>query len=224
VLNNPLVYIDSKGESWRRNMNGGWDWQKFCGAGDRDCVDQLAEEDSSGDVQVYGPGDASDRRTFRPNKSGYVDVSQIAKTDGAYFLFQPNVETFASPQTAVDLYNGAYDYHLAYPNDSKLSLNDIGNDDGSPLPPHSTHNLGRSIDMSYVDESGNPIHKGNLSVLLADDERMRTLVNIFKENGFNQNYSDNDVGLGTQWAPGHQNHIHIGKDLHTARCEIGPCK
>jgi hypothetical protein len=89
--------------------------------------------------------------------------------------------------------------------------------------PHKTHNLGRSVDMAYMGQDGKPIHAGNLSVWLADDGRMMDLVNIFKQNDFNQNYSDNNEGLGVSYAPGHMNHIHFGKDLHTAQCEIGPC-
>ena len=53
---------------------------------------------------------------------------------------------------------------------------------------------------------------------------MRRMVEIFKENEFNQNYSDLDQAYGTDWAGGHDTHIHFGKDKHTGQCEIGPCK
>jgi RHS repeat-associated protein len=222
VLNNPLRFIDPTGELWQQNMNGGWDWQTVCSIG-QTCVTQIAEQEGN-KVVTYGPSGPNDKQSFAENQKGYVNVGDIAKTDGAYFQFQSGVTaTYASPQTAVDLYNGAFDCHLDYPNDAKLSLNDIGVADGSVFSPHATHNLGRSFDMSYIGQDGQPIHKGNLGVWLADDKRMLDLVRIFKQNGFNQNYSDNDNGLGVSYAPGHMNHIHFGKTAHTAQCEIGPC-
>ena len=154
-----------------------------------------------------------------------VDLDELSGASGAYFQFQSGITaTYGSAQTAVDLYNAAYDYHDLHPDDSKLSLNDAGIENGNDFDPHQTHNLGRSIDISYLDENGNPLHVGNLGVWRADDRRMQDLVRIFQENGFNQNYSDNNVNLGTLWAPGHMNHIHFGKTLGLARCEIGPCR
>ncbi len=80
------------------------------------------------------------------------------------------------------------------------------------------------IDAPEIMGMVKPIHKGDLSVGLADDARMADLISIFKENGFNEIYSDNNVNYHVEWAPGHMNHIHFGKTLHLAQCEIGPCK
>jgi len=221
-LNNPLTITDPSGEIWELSMSGTWDWMKTCNIG-QTCVDQIAQQEGN-NVVTYGPSGPNDKQSFAANKQGYVNVADIATTDGAYFQFQSDVAAvYASPQTAVDLYNGAFDYHQDYPGDAKLSLNDIGKSDGSMFPPHKTHNLGRAVDMAYMGPDGQPIHKGNLSVWLADDERMLDLVRIFTENGFNQNYSDNSAGYGVNYAPGDMNNIHFGKDPHTARCEIGPC-
>jgi hypothetical protein len=44
---------------------------------------------------------------------------------------------------------GFEDYQLAYPNDSKLIVTDIGKSDGSNFSPHKTHNLGRSVDFRF---------------------------------------------------------------------------
>jgi hypothetical protein len=74
--------------------------------------------------------------------------------------------------------------------------------------------------MRYMDPNGNTTN----NVLNADDNRSRDMVGTFKANGFNQNYSDNNQSYGTGWAPGHANHIHFGKDAHTAKCEISSCK
>jgi len=71
--------------------------------------------------------------------------------------------------------------------------------------------------MRYMDNDGNPVN----NVLNADDARMVDLVSDFKLNGFDQNYSDNDQAYGTQWAPGHSNHIHFGKTKATAQAERG---
>jgi hypothetical protein len=102
--------------------------------------------------------------------------------------------------------------HDQPPEDGKLSLNDIDSSTGGPIPPHATHDLGRTVDMRYVDPNGNTTN----NVLNADDNRCRDMVGTFKANGFNQNYSDNKQSYGTGWAPGHANHIHFGKDAHTA--------
>ncbi|MGB8659393.1 MAG: RHS repeat-associated core domain-containing protein, partial [Candidatus Acidiferrum sp.] len=223
TLNNPLNYIDPDGELWQQSLTGTWDWMDKCNAG-ATCVTQIAQQEGN-NVVAYGPSSAKDKKTFAANKQGYINVADIEATDGAYFQFQPGVTaTYASPQTAVDLYNGAFDYHQEYPDDSKLSLNDIGKPDGAAFDPHLTHNLGRALDMSYMGEDGKPIHRGKLGVWLADDDRMKALVRIFTENGFNQSYSDNDTGLGVNWAHDHMNHIHFGKNLHTGQCEIGPCQ
>ncbi|MGB2593163.1 MAG: RHS repeat-associated core domain-containing protein, partial [Candidatus Acidiferrum sp.] len=223
ALNDPLRYTDPDGEVWQQSLSGTWDWMDKCNAG-ATCVTQIAQQENN-DVVVYGPSSAKDKKSFAANKQGYVNVADIAATDGAYFQFQSGVTaTYASPQTAVDLYNGAFDYHVEYPDDGKLSLNDMGISTGAGFKPHTTHNLGRAVDMSYMGQDGKPIHRGDLGVWLADDDRMNALVRIFTENGFNQNYSDNDTGLGVNWAPGHMNHIHFGKNLHTGKCEIGPCQ
>jgi RHS repeat-associated protein len=221
VLNNPLSNIDPTGEIWvsSNDANNPYKWQDSCNKG-QTCYNQIAAQVGES-VMVYGPKDASDHQTFGTNDNGYIDASKIAGTDGAFFEFQSGVtNTFASPQTAVDLYNAAGEYHDAHPNDSKLSLNDIGSSTGGAIPPHSTHDLGRSVDMRYMDPNG----KTTNNVLNADDNRAKDMVGTFKANGFNQNYSDNNQSYGTGWAPGHANHIHFGKDAHTAKCEISSCK
>ena len=74
--------------------------------------------------------------------------------------------------------------------------------------------------MRYVDNDGRTTN----NVLNADDSRARDMVGVFKANGFNQNYSDNNQSYGTDWAPGHADHIHFGKTRDTAKCEISSCK
>jgi len=66
-----------------------------------------------------------------------------------------------------------------------------------------------------MDGDGNPVN----NVMKADDDRMLDLISDFKQNGFNQIYSDNDQDYGVQWAPGHGNHIHMGKNSATAQAE-----
>jgi RHS repeat-associated protein len=222
TVNNPLRYIDPDGECWVASPsgNGQFDWMDRPNEG-QTCYTELATQNGD-NVDVYGPTNASDKQTFSPNSYGYINAAQIAATDGAYFTFKSGANTYASPQTAVDLYNGAFDYHTDYPTDDKLVITDIGNATGTAVPGHQTHNLGRSVDLRYMDQNGHPI-QGESAVLKADDVRMRDMVKIFQENGFNQNYSDDNISLGTQWAPNHLSHIHFGKTLGLAQCEIGPC-
>jgi len=221
VLNNPLGMVDPTGELWvtSGDANNPYKWQDSCNNG-QTCYNQIATQVGES-VMTYGPKDANDHQTFATNDNGYIDVSKIAGTDGAFFEFQSGVtNTFASPQTAVDLYNAAGEYHDEHPNDEKLSLNDIGSSTGAHIAPHQTHDLGRAVDMRYMDNDGKTTNK----ILDADDNRSLDLVRIFSANGFNQMYSDNDKAYGTQWAPGHANHIHMGKDAHTGQCEISSCK
>jgi RHS repeat-associated protein len=225
VLNNPLRYIDPNGELWVSSGNSAdpYSWVDTCGQ-KQTCYEQIATQVGE-NVIIYGPNDANDKQTISPNDYGYIDLDAVAGASGAYFKFQSGVTAiWGSPQTAVDLYNAASDYHKRRPNDGKLSLNDTGEYNGELFPPHATHDLGRSIDMRYIDENGKEIAAGDLSVEKADDNRMRDLVNAFEDNGFNQNYSDNNVNLGTEWATKHKNHIHMGKTKERGQCEIGATK
>ncbi len=223
VLDNPLAFVDPDGEVWQQSITGSWDWMDKCNAG-ATCRTEFAQQEGE-NVVVYGPSSKDDKKTFYPdpNGNGYVDISAIAATDGAYFTLKSGASSYLSPQSAVDLYNGAYDYHVDYPKDDKLVLTDAGNSTGTNFGPHQAHNLGRAVDLRYMDENGHAL-TGENSALLADDDRMRDMVRIFEENGFNENYSDNDQNLGIQWAPNHSSHIHFGKTLGLAQCEIGPCK
>jgi hypothetical protein len=186
-----------------------------CGFAD-DCIKTAAVANNNS-VTVYGTLGADDVTNYAANSNGYVDVSQMTSNSGANFSFQPGVSsTFATPQTAAGLFDAAAAYGQEHPSDSRLSLNDIGSSTGGPIPPHQTHDHGRSVDMRYMDNNGRTVN----NVLNADDSRMADLISIFKQAGFNQNYSDNNVSYGVQWAPGHANHIHFGKTAATSREEI----
>jgi hypothetical protein len=185
-----------------------------------DCIKTVAVANQNS-VTVYGINGPNDITTYQANNNGYVDISDMANASGANFEFQQGVDaTFATPQTAEGLYNAAAAYGQTYPDDAKLSLNDAGSEDGGPIPPHQTHDLGRSVDMRYIDSDGNDVSgHGEGNVLRADDPRMIDLVNYLKAGGFNQIYSDNDRTYGTQWAPGHGSHLHAGKNKETAQRE-----
>ena len=120
------------------------------------------------------------RQSLQPNQNGYIDLDELSGASGAYFQFQSGITAvYGSAQTGVDLYNAAFDYHDLHPGDAKLSLNDAGIESGNNFDSHQTHNLGRSIDMSYIDANGNPLHVKDLGVWRADDSRMQDLVRIF---------------------------------------------
>jgi len=54
-------------------------------------------------------------------------------------------------------------------------------------------------------------HPPNTAAGRADVDRTRSLVDAAKAHGFNQNYSARPKEFGTRYAPGHQNHLHLGK-------------
>ena len=223
ALNNPLKFIDPTGEEWNvAGQNGGTptlEWTDTCGVADQ-CIQTAAVANQNG-VTVYGTLGADDVNNYGVNSKGYVDLSDMAGSSGPNFGFQNGVDaTYATPQTGAGLYNAAAAYGQEHPGDAKLSLNDVGSEDGSHIAPHQTHNLGRSIDMRYMDNDGNPVTGyGEGNILRADDNRMGDLIGDFQQNGFNQIYSDNDQSYGTQWAPGHGSHIHMGKNISTAQSE-----
>jgi RHS repeat-associated protein len=216
ALNSPLIIDDPTGELWNYDRDGsGPQWTNTCGFTD-DCVKTFATSNSNS-VTAYGTDGPSDVTTYNANKSGYVDVSQMTSNSGADFSFQPGVtNTFASPQTAAGLFNATAAYGDVHPGDSKISLNDIGSANGSPIAPHQTHDHGRAADMRYMDSNGHTVN----NVMRADDGRMADLIGDFQRAGFNQIYSDNNVSYGVLWAPGHENHIHMGKTAATSREEI----
>jgi RHS repeat-associated protein len=219
-LNNPLMFIDPTGEEWNiagnaGNGNPSMEWVDTCGFAD-DCIKTAAVANGN-NVTVYGTLGADDVTTYAANSKGYVDVSEMASNSGANFSFQSGVtNSFASPQSAAGLFDAAAAYGQEHPDDSKLSLNDIGSSTGSPIAPHQTHDHGRAVDMRYMDNDGKTIN----NVMSADDGRMSDLISVFKQAGFNQIYSDNNVNYGVLWAPGHANHIHMGKTAATSQEEI----
>jgi hypothetical protein len=213
VLNNPPVLTDPTGEVWNSDCT----WTDTCGVAD-DCIKTMAIANKNS-VTVYGVNGPDDIATYGANDAGYVDVSKMASNSGANFQFQSGIDaTFGSPRTAAGLFNATAVYGQEHPGDQKLSLNDIGSEDGTPIAPHATHDLGRSVDMSYMDANGKPVsayRQGD--VKHADDGRMIDLTNALKGNGFDQNYSAKPSMYGTQYAAGHGSHIHFGKTRSTLK-------
>ncbi len=222
VLNRPLVLVDPNGELWEAtgDANNPYKWVDRCERG-HTCYDQIAVQVGE-TVRIYGPNHTL--QTYRTNEHGYIDLAAVARAHGSYFrVVAPGVHAYVSPQTAVDVYNAAFDYHLEYTHDANLVVTSAGNSNGTNFRPHhNSHNLGKTVDLRYMDNDGHPV-QGARAIFSADDTRMQRMVQIFRENGFNEMYSDDNNVYRTQWAAGHLNHIHIGKTAHTGQCEIGPC-
>ena len=212
VVNNVLAFIDPSGDVWVQTGSGAgltWTWADECGD-NFVCRDSVAVQIDDDDMRVYGPDSATDIHDYTTNDEGYIDLSAL-DANGDYFTFQNGITaTFVSPGTAVAFFNTAELYHEGHPNDEPLSLNDAGRVDGAAFAPHHTHDQGRAVDLRYIDSAGHPIQGPN-AVDQADDQRMRTLFGISRIEGFNQNYTDDNVDYGTRWAPGHRNHAHLGR-------------
>jgi hypothetical protein len=206
-LDNPLRFVDPTGELWTAAANGTYSWVDKCGDG-QTCY-QAAAAVSGNNLLVYGSANAQDITTYAANDKGYVDMSDVADHADAHFEIKDGAASYLSLDHAAGFFNTAEQYHEDYPSDSDLVVTDMGNADGSKLPPHDTHDLGRSADVRYVDSNGNPIQSAT-AASKADVDRISDLVDIANDNGFKQNYSARPKDFGTSYAKGHDSHLHIG--------------
>lgn len=209
TLNNPLRYVDPDGELWVAAQNGnGYNWQDTCNK-NQTCYNSISTVQGN-NLVVYGSNDAKDITTIQANDKGYVDLNQVAEQHDADFTVKDGAQSFLNLKTASDFFNVAEQYKDQNPGGDKLLVTDAGKADGSMFPPHKAHDLGRSVDVRYQDESGKNL-QGNSAAGNAGLARTRNLVDAAKQNGFNQNYSSRPKDFGTKYAHGHQDHLHLGK-------------
>jgi RHS repeat-associated protein len=208
TINNPLRYIDPNGELWVAAGNNGYSWIDKCGE-KQTCYESVSAVQGN-NLVVYGSTNAKDVTTIAANENGYVDLSQVAQQHDAGFALKPGVESFLTLQNASDFFNIVEQYKQENPGGDKLLVLDAGKPDGAGSPPHKTHDLGRSVDLRYQDANGKNL-QGNTAAANAGLDRTRNLVDAAKAHGFNQNYSSRPKDFGTKYAPGHQNHLHLGK-------------
>ncbi len=164
---------------------------------------------SGNNLVIYGSDSAKDISTYAANANGYVDMSDVADNADAHFEIKDGAASFLSLKNAAGFFNTAEQYHEDYPSDSDLVVTDMGNADGSKLPPHSTHDSGRAADVRYIGPDGKPIQSPTAADK-ADVDRVSDLVDVAKDNGFNQNYSARPKDFGTSYAKGHESHLHLG--------------
>ncbi len=209
TLNNPLRYIDPNGELWiaSGDANDPYSWVDECQK-KQTCYQSVAAVVGSG-VRVYGSQNANDVTNYAANKSGYINLNDLAAHPDANFEVKTSAHSYLSLKNAAGFFNTAEQYGEQYPGDSPLFVTDAGLATGANFPPHKTHGQGRSVDIRYIDENGNSI-QGNSAAASADVDRIRTLVDVAGKNGFNQNYSARPKDFGTLFAPGHGSHLHIG--------------
>jgi RHS repeat-associated protein len=204
---NPLRYEDPDGRLWVATGST-FSWVDSC-AKNQACNITVAVADKSG-VTIYGSSSAADITHFASNQAGLVDLRSLAGQHDAAFSVKEGAEGFAKPDVAAGFFNAAGDYHLTYPTSSPLFVTDAGNASGTPLPPHVTHDNGRSIDLRYQDGDGHNLI-GPTAATRADVARMFHLVDTARSNGLTQNYSARANAFGTLYAPGHETHLHLGQ-------------
>jgi hypothetical protein len=209
TLNNPLRYIDPTGEVWvAAEKGGGYNWQDTCNK-DQTCFNSISAVQGN-NLVIYGSNNAQDVTAIQANDKGYVDLNQVAGQHDADFTVKDGAASFLNLKTASDFFNTTEQYKDENPGNDKLLVTDAGKADGAAFPPHKTHDLGRSVDVRYQDANGSNL-QGNSAAGNADVGGTSNLVDTAKQNGFNQNYSARPKDFGTQYAPGHQNHLHLGK-------------
>lgn len=210
AINNPLRYVDPNGELWisTNNANSPYTWVDSCG--ERQTCYESVSVVQNNTLYIYGSWGRTDVTLITANDQGYIDLSQVAQQHDANFVIKAGASPFVSLETANGFFNTTAEYHEQHPDAQKFVITDAGKADGSPLPPHKTHDLGRSIDLRYQDPSGRNL-RGGTAAERADVAHTRELVGMANSAGFNQNYSARPKQFGTTYAQGHADHLHLGK-------------
>jgi len=223
TLNNPLRYTDPTGELWvaSSDSNNPYSWVDECGQ-NQTCYDSRAAVIGN-QLRVYGSQSADDVADYTANKKGYISLTALADDPDANFEVKAGAQSYLSLKNAVGFFNTAEQFGEKYPDSAPLFVTDAGLASGANYPPHATHGQGRAVDIRYVDENGNPL-RGPSAATDADAGLVGTLVDMAKGNGFNQNYSARPKDFGTQYAPGHENHLHLGTTKSVQQKIIPPNK
>lgn len=225
VLNNPVVLVDPDGELWLQVGPNSVQWVDECPKGST-CYVLLVFSDERG-IRVFGTSGPNDITDYYANKNGQIDLNELAKHHNANFIVakdQNIAEEFLSKAAAASLFRVAYAYSLCWANDSKLEFT-AGNlasgkgcvyADGSSC--HKSHNGGNAIDIRYMDTNGKAIGQGNNwnASEKADVYRMRDLIRLFNNDGFNTTLTGNQSRYGLSPKPTlegiHKNHIHFANN------------
>jgi RHS repeat-associated protein len=185
VLSQPFTCIDPDGEDWVKNTGEDKDknpyiWIDKCAEGQKDCYKVVAVN-VGGNLRVYGSKDEKDITNYNANKSGMIDMREVAKHHDAEFIVKPGAgEPYLNARTGSALFNVAYQYSQLYPDDQKLMMTAGSLANGSSLPIHSSHKQGNNVDLRYMGEDGKTI-QSKVAYSLADVERTKSLIKLFKE-------------------------------------------
>ncbi len=206
---------------WVKAGKDTWNWSQKCERSSV-CTTAVAGVASAG-VAILGSDGPDDKTYIDSNSNGMIDLNDIAAHHNANFMIDKNqniAEEFASPQSAVALFNASVFYGQIFTNDAKLvftaSALATGKgcvySNGSPC--HHTHDGGNSLDIRYMGSSGQPV-EGSSAYLRADVGRMFTLLMAFSSYGYKTVYTGQQSKFGLRPAPKaqakHRNHIHIAR-------------
>lgn len=191
-------------------QNDTYSWVDQCG-GSETCYQAVAAVSGS-NLTIYGSANSGDITAYAANDKGYIDLNDIADHPDAYFEVKDGANSYLSLSHAANFFNTAEQYHEDYPNDSNLVVTDAGKANGAGFSPHKTHDLGRAVDLRYMDANGDPVRSDSNRAASdkADVDRTSDLVDVAKQNGFNQDYSARPKDFGTSYAAGHDTHLHLG--------------
>ncbi|RMG04733.1 MAG: hypothetical protein D6735_06395, partial [Acidobacteria bacterium] len=182
VLNRPFTYVDPDGEDWIKtdDKDNPYKWVEKCAEGQKECYKVIAAN-VGGNLRVYGSKNEKDITTYEANKSGMIDMREVAKHHDAEFVVKAGAkEPYLNSRTGSALFNVAYQYSQLYPNDEKLMMTAGSLADGSSLPIHKSHKQGNNIDLRYMGTDGRTIQSDE-AYKLADVDRTRTIIKLFKE-------------------------------------------
>jgi hypothetical protein len=218
VLNKPFVYVDPSGEDWEAtgDKDNPYKWINKCADGQENCF-KVVSAQVGNSLRVYGSKDEEDVTNYRANKSGMIDMRDVAKHHDAEFVVKSGANRpFLNPTTGSALFNVAHLYHQLHSQDEKLMMTAGSTATGGGGGPHTSHKQGNNIDIRYMGTDGRTI-QSRVASELADVDRTIALTKLFKEQnaGLGAAITGNPPRFGLpdiqnqKLKNGHRDHMHF---------------
>ncbi|MBK7706125.1 MAG: RHS repeat-associated core domain-containing protein [Acidobacteria bacterium] len=138
VLNKPFVYVDPSGEDWEAtgDENNPYKWIDKCAEGQENCF-KVVSAQVNNSLRVYGSKDEKDITNYNANKSGMIDMREVAKHHDAQFVVKSGANRpFLNGTTGSALFNVAFQYHELHPTDQKLMMTGFNRSRWQRWPTH----------------------------------------------------------------------------------------